>query len=429
MRLELEALMQFLYLAPVGLVQTRHDGEILLLNPRCAQWLLPLAPGGDLQNLFAALSPLAPDLRQRVDAFKDPYGKICEGVHLPVRAGRAPGSFGQVLSLTLIRLDADRLMAVLDDVTEQLRRERALRQSQAWLHSFVEGPQDYACISLDGQGCIEAWNGNIERVVGHRADKVIGTHFSALFLNEASAAASDHALVEADAGGWVIEEAWLKRGDGRRIWSSALLAARHQPGETDPASRGYSLVVRNMSGQQETIEELRRAISCDHLTGLANRRAFFEAAHAEMQRCARQGLPLSLLMVDADHFKHVNDQYGHAVGDAVLQHLATSLSHGIRGVDVLARIGGEEFVVLMPGTRLVDAELAADRLCEHVRRHPAECGTLHVGCTISIGVAAMIQNDNLEDLMRRADVALYAAKAAGRDRVRTWQPESVGQCA
>lgn len=426
---ELEALMQFLYLAPVGLVQTRHDGHVLMLNPRCAQWLLPLAPHGNLENLFDALAPLAPDLRQRVKEFKDPSGKICEGLHLPVRAGKPGGSPGQVLSLSLIRLDADRLMAVLDDVTEQLRRERALRQSQAWLHSFVEGAQDYACMSLDGQGHIKDWNASIERLTGRQPDQVVGNHYSVLFAADAPGHDPAQALAEADAGGWIIEESWLQRTDGSRVWGSALLAPQHQPGETDPSLRGYSLVVRNMSEQREAMESLRRAVSCDHLTGLSNRRAFFDAARVEMQRCARQGLPLTLLMLDADHFKSVNDRYGHSVGDAVLRHLADNLSASFREVDAVARHGGEEFVVLMPGTGLHEAQIAAHRVCERLRKQPTRAGELIVPCTISIGVAPMLPEDDLDGLMQRADVALYAAKAAGRDRVQVWQPEIALQSA
>lgn len=421
-RQELEALLQFLYLAPVGLVQTRLDGEVTLINPRCAQWLLPLAPDGDLQNLFDALAPLAPDLRQRVQAFAPQSGKVCEGLQLPVRAGRAGGQPAQVLSLTLIRLDAGTLMAVLDDITEQLRRERALRHSQAWLHGFVQGAQDYAWLSLDGAGRITAWNASIGRLAGWRGEPLVGQPFTVLLPADASPLRLEDALAEADGSGWLIDDTWLLRADGGRLWGSLLVAPAHPPGERDPARRGYSLVVRDMSEGREALESLRRSVSCDHLTGLANRRALFDTAAAEIQRCQRQSLPLSLLILDADHFKAINDRHGHAAGDAVLRHVAAVLSAAFRDVDLVARHGGEEFVVLMPGTDARSAEAAALRACEQLRSHPARVGTLEVPCTLSAGLAPLLPGDDLDRLLQRADVALYAAKAAGRDRVVAWQP-------
>jgi signal transduction histidine kinase len=127
---EHEALIQFLYLAPVGLVQTGIDGEIQMINPISAQLLMPLARDGNLANLFDTLQDVAPELRQLVSTFGRASGMVCDGlqIHLQpsgMRARRAP----EVLSLTLLKLDGERLMAVLHDVTEQVRRNRDQRWS------------------------------------------------------------------------------------------------------------------------------------------------------------------------------------------------------------------------------------------------------------------------------------------------------------
>lgn len=421
LRDEFEALLQFLYLAPVGLVQLRNNGDVTLLNPRCAQWLMPLAPSGDLDNLFTALAPLAPDLAARVRAFDAPSGTVCEALHLPVRAGRPGGPPGQVLSLTLIRLDADRLMAVLDDITEQLRRDRVLREGQAWLHSLVRGVQDYAWVALDGDGRIEEWNDSIARLTGHAAEAVVGRSFAVLLPARSEGLALSGVLADADATGWALEEGWVLRADGHRFWGSALVAPVQPP---DAAGRrGYNLIVRDISDRREALEALRRSLSCDHLTGVANRRAFFEAGAAEIERCRRQGRALSVLMVDADHFKAINDRHGHAAGDAVLRHLAAALLSGFREVDLVARLGGEEFAVLMPGVDTVDAEAAAQRMVDGARERAVRVEGHAIGCTVSIGLATLEPDDDLDGLLARADAAMYAAKAAGRDRVGRWQPD------
>ena len=162
---------------------------------------------------------------------------------------------------------------------------------------------------------------------------------------------------------------------------------------------------------------------CDHLTGLANRRAFFEAAELEMQRWQRRPRALSLVAFDADHFKRINDQHGHAAGDAVLRHLAAGLGATFRNLDLVARSGGEEFLVLLPGAAADDALAAAARLCRSVAAQPVLVDGVAITCTLSAGVATMEPGvDGLQALMKRADLALYQAKALGRNRVECWQP-------
>jgi len=177
--------------------------------------------------------------------------------------------------------------------------------------------------------------------------------------------------------------------------------------------------VREKTEQYEALNrELRALASIDSLTGIANRRAFLEQAHKEFDNSLRYGTPLSLLVLDLDHFKRVNDRFGHEAGDRVLQQTAVAIVEMLRSGDLVARYGGEEFVVLAPHTGLHDAATLAARIKERISRRPLvyERRALHV--TISIGVASRIDDDaDLHALLRRADAALYDAKRAGRDRV------------
>ena len=424
---EYEALLQFMYMAPIGLVQTFADGEITMVNPLCAQLLMPLSPDGQLSNLFVALEAVMPDLRQRVQDFPDGHGTVCDALQVPIASGHAGRRQSQVLSLTLLKLDAERLMAVISDVTQSVRRDRELRQSQAWINTLAIGLTDYALVSLDQRGCIQDWNPSIERITGFSAEQVSGRSLSMFYPADAiSEQRVLDRLHEADRTGWSLDEGWCMRADNSRYWGSCLIAPLHDRDECSTQDEhAYSLIIRDVSDRREAAEALLKAVSCDHLTGLYNRRAFFEAAELEMQRWARFPRPMSLVMIDADHFKRINDQYGHAAGDAVLRHLAAGMSATFRAMDVLARLGGEEFVVLLPDTTLEGAEAVARRFCQLIAGQSVEVGDQAIRYTVSAGIATMDEDvANIDALMQRADEALYAAKAGGRNRVERWQPES-----
>jgi diguanylate cyclase (GGDEF)-like protein len=187
-------------------------------------------------------------------------------------------------------------------------------------------------------------------------------------------------------------------------------------------------VLRDVSDRREAIDARRKSLFCDHLTGVANRRAFVEAAELELNRNRRAPRPTALVLVDADHFKRINDRHGHAGGDAVLRHLGQLLSATFRQVDVVARVGGEEFAVLLPSSDLDAAVAVAERLRALVASRPVAYDGAHIACTISAGVAVCDGDaPGLDGLMKRADQALYAAKAAGRDRVERWRPALGGE--
>jgi diguanylate cyclase (GGDEF)-like protein len=178
-------------------------------------------------------------------------------------------------------------------------------------------------------------------------------------------------------------------------------------------------------------EEARRLSVTDGLTGLANYRGFTVTVGKEVERAVRFERPLALLLLDLDHFKLVNDVWGHPRGDAVLVELAARVRGQVRDVDTLARYGGEEFVVVLPETDRDGAVQAAERICAAVRRRPfGEDGEQPIDVTLSLGIAVFPEHGTSSTaLLRRADEALYAAKRGGRDRWRLASPQTAGGAA
>jgi len=432
---EYEALLQFLYMAPVGLVQLAADGAIQMLNPVSAQLLMPLSRDGGLTNLFEALAPVAPDLRQQCATFAAPQGTICDAVRLYVHADDRSGG-PQVMSLSMLKLDTDRLMAVLADVTVQDRRERQLRKTDAWLNAIMTNITDYALVCLDRQGRVESWNESIERVTGYASAAIKGQHYARFYPAGATTEAQQlDRLREADENGWTLDEGLRLRADGTEFWGSAMISPLPvrgdetvhlaPPADDEPA---YCMIIRDISDRRDASESLRKAAYSDHLTGLSNRRAFFEAADLELARRKKALRPVALIVIDADHFKAINDRHGHPAGDAVLSHLARTMRSVCRQVDVLARIGGEEFAIILPSVALDDALAIAERLRAEVERTPATYEQQPIAYSISIGVAVMDDTlDGFDGLIKRADEALYAAKRRGRNQVACWEPPAAEQ--
>lgn len=179
---------------------------------------------------------------------------------------------------------------------------------------------------------------------------------------------------------------------------------------------GRLVVLQNITEQKHTQEQLERLSHTDPLTGLANRRKFLENLEGEIARALRFSSPLSLIMLDIDHFKRVNDTYGHPVGDEALRRVAAEILGATRSQDLSARFGGDEFVILLPHTPRIGAERLAKRLLESVQKIVLKEG---VSISLSGGIAFLCPEDDGQgkSFLARADRALYAAKQAGRNRI------------
>jgi len=182
---------------------------------------------------------------------------------------------------------------------------------------------------------------------------------------------------------------------------------------------GRAVIFADVTAQVHLREELRSRAETDPLTGVANRRRFHHALEVECMRFTRNHLPLSVMMIDLDYFKEVNDQYGHPVGDAVLRIVAQLLLLSLRKTDLLARYGGEEFAILLPETPLPGAVVIAERIRQTICQKPVLADGHEVTASVSIGVASHTGEEEAEPeiLLKKADLALYRAKAAGRNRV------------
>ena len=168
--------------------------------------------------------------------------------------------------------------------------------------------------------------------------------------------------------------------------------------------------------------ELERLARTDPLTGIYNRRYFFELAQKEFARAQRYDFPLSVMMFDIDHFKRINDTHGHFTGDQVLRAVAGIIRESMREVDIFARYGGEEFVMLLPETGIADARKSAERLRAMVENKVIDTDSGEIQITASIGLASLDGKvDLLERLLDFADVAMYGAKQKGRNRVNVWE--------
>jgi diguanylate cyclase (GGDEF)-like protein len=175
--------------------------------------------------------------------------------------------------------------------------------------------------------------------------------------------------------------------------------------------------VRERAAVEHETEELQHLAATDPLTGLYNRRQFMASAEAEWARAKRYGRPLSVLMIDIDLFKRINDRYGHDAGDAVLVRVAHLCETQARSSDVAARLGGEEFAILLPETAARDALTVADRLRRAVAGEAISVGGVNVRTTISIGVSDWTGAYAFDEVIKQADLALYEAKHLGRNRV------------
>lgn len=202
---------------------------------------------------------------------------------------------------------------------------------------------------------------------------------------------------------------------GRMLTATQRVMQRNRELESE-----LSLSTQEISELKRHLEQTRRAALTDPMTGIANRHHFDSQLERDARLAEERGEPLSLLLIDVDHFKRFNDAYGHLMGDEVLKVVARTLKANLKGRDTAARYGGEEFAVILPQTTLAQAVLVG----EHVRRALAthsltnrRTGQNFGTITVSVGAAAFRPCERLSDLIERADRALYAAKRQGRNRV------------
>ena len=333
-----------------------------------------------------------------------------------------------LLSLLVLFLVGAALLAAIVTTHRDARRREALRLNEVLHDLYDNAPCGYH--SLDNQGRVTRINQTELDWLGYQREEVINQPFIHLLTptSQAEFQAFFSSFTEGVSGDNLVLE--MQRKDGSTFYiSNSVTVLKDKQGHFAAARTS----VFDISKRIELEQKLALLANRDELTGISNRRHFYERGELELKRAQRYQQPLAVLMLDADHFKAVNDNYGHDVGDLVLKSLANTLIYTLRETDVFGRIGGEEFAVVLTQTAQTVALEVAERLRHELEqiRVPVQASHQYaseqaksesVGITVSIGLVMLDNSDQqLDDLLKKADLALYQAKAQGRNRVVQYQ--------
>jgi len=306
---------------------------------------------------------------------------------------------------------------------ERRRSEARLRESEARYRLLAENSHDVIWTIDLQSGRFTYVSPSVQRLLGYTVAEVLAqpieeslTPESALRMREAMQDKLARFAAGERGNLTTVSEVEQRRRDGHVVHTEVVTTYL-----LDDAGKPVSIlgVSRDVTERKKAERELDKLAQIDELTGLANRRHFMLLAEQELSRMVRYGGVLSVLMMDIDHFKQVNDTYGHHTGDLVLRELGRLCRETLRDVDSVGRIGGEEFAVMLPQTNGTRALEVAERLRQVIERAevPLERG-LPLHFTLSIGVTTMSDvNANIDSLLDQADKALYRAKRGGRNRV------------
>ena len=312
----------------------------------------------------------------------------------------------------------------------RLEWKRQLKQNTATIENLMQHnallldtAADGIC-GIDDNGDITFINRAALAMHGFQLEEVMGKNPRELFYRHDSDGHPDPPKVclfmqTLEDGKSREAEEWLSRRDGSSFPAKVVVTPIFEQGQRN----GVVIVFHDITEQRNRQEALLQLATTDSLTGASNRRHFLDQLDAELARQRRHGGHASILMTDLDFFKHINDKYGHATGDVVLSHFVHIVRQTVRRSDIIGRIGGEEFAILLPGDGTNGARELAERLRHTFESNPARINNMEIACTVSIGISGLLTDDMTADApLRRADEALYAAKAAGRNRIELYDP-------
>lgn len=300
---------------------------------------------------------------------------------------------------------------------------RSQKGKIAQLCAQIVGLAEDAIIVIDNAHRIVLFNKGAQEMFGYGEDETVGKRLDMLMperfhlQHDPMIDEFGHGALDVKTMGRRNRQIYGRRKDGNEFLASAQIMR-----VGDSNSRFYAAIFRDISQSKKTEEELLQLALIDPLTGACNRREFTTQTEREALRSHRYHHPLSMLMIDIDHFKKLNDTYGHAAGDKVLQRITTLCVNTLRNVDIFGRWGGEEFVALLPETDIEGASVIGERLRKIIADNLLVFNEQKINFTVSIGISQFKDGETtIEGPASRADTAVYDAKKAGRNRISTFR--------
>ncbi|MFP4137253.1 MAG: PAS domain-containing protein [Halomonas sp.] len=360
----------------------------------------------------------ADDSLNKVDALLAGDGPV----QLNYRLRHREGHYLQVQSEKRLVCDSDgrpvKVVGAILDVTGSYRLSQRLEKLGQQLPGFIYQYQ----LTRDGKGFFPYASSSSLEIYGVSPEELARSDEAAFCTIHADDQPGVKASIEASAetlSRWHCEYR-VMHPRGHELWVEGnAMPERLKDGSM--MWHGYIADVSERKRLQFELEaseaRFRRLATVDVLTGAPNRRHFMHCLEAELARVQRHGVSTCLVMFDVDHFKRINDTFGHSAGDDVLKALVVTGRETIRAPDVLGRMGGEEFAILLPDTPLENAVTLAERFRQVIADLQVGASDTHIRLTVSLGVAALRVDDSSDSALERADRALYAAKTSGRDRV------------
>jgi diguanylate cyclase (GGDEF)-like protein/PAS domain S-box-containing protein len=401
-----------LVVTPAGAILRANAAGVALLEADSEQALLGRILGHFVHPMDKARSS------QRIERVKEPdhAGRPNKSSEFRVRTDKGQLRMVLVSSVAIEWQGAPALLMCGMDMTHQSEIQEQLRESEHNFRRLFDNMQD-VYYRTNAQGVVQHVGPGVRRVLGYEPHEIEGRTAESYYPESKDRDAFKVAIQEkgevADFPGQMV------RRDGTVI---DISISSHALYDHQGQFAGVEGIYRDVTQRKNLERELHRLATTDMLTGMANRRAFLETADAAYRTAREHGTPLTLLMLDVDHFKSINDRFGHLEGDRALVAFARAVMDGLRPGDAVGRLGGEEFGVLLQGTTLAQGHEVAVRLLNCVRTLELAgvdaAGSHHYRITASMGLGTLRGSDrSLRDLLDRADQALYQAKRQGRDRI------------
>ncbi len=360
--------------------------------------------------------------------YPDAEGWEEEWIQTRLRQHRNPGppfeiqrQNGRWILLSEQQLPDGSTATISTDITERKRAEQELATRHDITHTALATIPDGVRV-LDRDLNLVAWNDRLFEVLELPADAILTAENPGEALRLAIAAHSGQ-LSDDTRARMATLEIMARTSAPLQYepihYEQQLVSGKWIECRAHPLPSGGALAVyRDINESKRNFAKLEELASIDGLTGILNRRSFINRAEAEFARAKRYDRDISFLMIDADHFKAINDNHGHAAGDDILRQVATICGSTLRTSDTLGRLGGEEFAALLPETGAETADMAAERVRHAVAGLTVKSGGAALSVTVSIGVATTnFAEDDLPSVMANADAAMYRAKSGGRNKV------------